>query len=191
MRSMPSMPTFIATIPFRLHQTSLHRCELFLMTQNSNPSWSWTDESTHPWLIDCRLVSSWISATRGERPGTNHHRHGTRRARSLGKRGSARILRNYGVRPNVLRSHDGETNRRPGGPEAVHCAFHRQDQNRASRNDRPEGPAKRGHRRADFQSHRLRSAGGRWAEDNRAVEFDRGLSAHQRLMEDHPFALVL
>src|SRR6266542_2618131 len=31
MRSMPSMPTFIATIPFRLHQTSLHRCELFLI----------------------------------------------------------------------------------------------------------------------------------------------------------------
>src|SRR5690348_1189131 len=38
-----------------------------------------------------------------------------------------------------------ETNRRPGGPEAVHCAFHRRDQNRASRNDRSEDPAKRGH----------------------------------------------
>src|SRR5947209_16843955 len=46
-----------------------------------------------------------MSATRGERSGTNHHRHGTRRARSLGKRGP-KIERVEMINPKVQQSGD-------------------------------------------------------------------------------------
>src|SRR5437764_8902113 len=115
---MRSMPTFIATIPFSPRQTSLRRCELFLMIQNSNPSWSWTDANTHRWFIDCELVSSWTLWIWADGCGANHYQNGTRRAGPLAESGSAGIPRNHGVRPNVLRSHDGETTRWPVGTQA-------------------------------------------------------------------------